>query len=315
MKTIKELVGSQLTEGVDSYTIKNNKLEPFEIKKDSEEAALVCLFSCGSTSYVATKMALEENKKSWGLNAYVIYTMVVNEPADNLRFLQDAQEKLGIKVIILINSKFKGDIYNVQNKKRYISGIAGAPCTTELKWRMRKNFVSDNDIQVFGFESGEEDRMDNFAKNNPTVEISCPLICNRITKKMAFDIIVNDGIKLPESYDNFMNANCVGCVKGQSGYWNVVRKVAPEVFKKQGLIERRYNASINKKYKKFSADTKKYINEWLVNDGKELLGDESIGKNIRLRVFLDQLDKNAGRYKSIKLPDCGVLCELEQGLK
>lgn len=315
-RTIKDVIGDQLVSGQTAYTIENNILSPIALPKNDYSQRLVCLFSCGSTSYVATKMALEENKKRWHLPALVIYTMVVNESADNLRFLQEAQSKLGIKVIILINHKFNGDIYEVQRKRRYIAGIQGAPCTMELKWRMRKDFVNDSDVQVFGFQAGEEKRMDDFAIANPTTDISCPLICNRITKQDAFNIIVNDGLRLPASYQYFANANCVGCVKGQAGYWNEIRKYAVAVFKKQGGLEREFNASINKKYKVLTPSTKEYIDNWLINDGKKPTTDEDMQKkkNVRLRVFLDQLEEGTGRYKKEPLPECGVLCELEQGL-
>jgi len=271
------------------YNIKDGdliKVEP-SINKGTER--LVILFSCGITSFIATLLALEENKKRWHLPAYIIYTYVKEEPKDNLRFLEDAEKHFKQKVLILKNEDYNGSIYEVFKKTRWLVGVKGARCTTELKWRVRKEFVTDQDVQVFGFNAGEEDRMDKFANANNDINISCPLICRRLTKKDCLLIAGKMGIEVPDSYKRgYKNANCIGCVKGQAGYWNHVRRMDIDVFNKMAGVERDLNAAINKSYK---------------GDGK------------RKRVFLDELDPEAGRHSSIDLPDCGVLCELEQGLK
>jgi len=256
--------------------------------KNPNEESLVILFSCGITSFIATILALEENRKRWHLPVYIIYTHVREEPADNLRFLEDAEKHFGQKVLIMMNEDFNGSIYEVFEKTGWLVGPGGARCTTELKWRVRKNFVSDNDIQVFGFNAGEEDRMDRFANGNNDINVSCPLICMRYTKENCITMAHDMGINIPESYGKgYTNANCVGCVKGQAGYWNHVRKVDQKVFDKMAKVERVMDVAINKSY---------------AGDGK------------RKRVFLDELPVGAGRYESIAVPDCGVLCQMEEGV-
>ena len=270
------------------YHCHNGDLYSIYPPKDmGDEPRLIILFSCGITSFIATMLALEENNRKWKLPVHIIYTRVIEEPDDNLRFLEHAEVFFGQKVLVLMNEDYNGSIYTVFEKTRWLVGVQGARCTTELKWRVRKEFVTDNDIQVFGFNAGEEQRMDDFADGNNDVEISCPLICNRLTKKDCITIATGMGIKIPESYGRgYLNANCIGCVKGQQGYWNHVRKVDPDVFERMSKVERELDVAINKSYK---------------GDGK------------RKRVFLDELDVDAGRYESIEVPDCGVLCELEMG--
>jgi hypothetical protein len=82
----------------------------------------------------------------------------------------------------------------------------------------------------------------------------------------------------------YRNNNCIGCVKGQSGYWNKIRRDFPAIFWKMARTERQLNAAICKK-------------EGVTN-----------GKRWRKRVFLDELPPDAGKY--IEEPDieCGVLC-------
>jgi len=310
----------------------NGKLvnKAFNVEKDKMNNRLVMLFSCGITSYVATKMALEENKKKWGLESRIIYTYVKNEPSDNLRFLEDVQKKLDHEILILSSEEFEGDIYKVQEKVRYIAGVAGAPCTTKLKWQVRKDFVSDSDIQVFGFNAGEEDRLDKFANGNNDINISTPLICNRLTKEDCISIAVSDGLDIPISYKKgYQNANCIGCVKGGAGYWNKIKVDYPEVFWKQSKLERKFNAAINQRSTLWNEKSEGVVfrnlyEEFHHNNKKEGFTDfdkyyrskklEFYGTNkrIRLRVFLDRLTLDHGR--KVKPIECGVLCQLEQGL-
>lgn len=295
------------------YNIKDGKFIKVKKPDDKGIERLVILFSCGITSFVATLLVLKENRKKWKLPTHIIYTYVKEEPKDNLRFLEDAEKYFKEKVLILVNEDFKGSAFEVF-KNGWLVGVGGAACTKQLKWKVRKEFVTDNDIQVFGFNAGEEDRLDKFANGNNDINISCPLICMRLTKKDCLEYAQKIRIEPPESYRRgYNNANCIGCVKGQSGYWNHVRKVDKPIFDKMAKLERKLNVAINKKYKIYNYKNKDYINTHLKNDCKPLLKSSQIGENIRLRVFLDELDINAGRHKPIDLPDCGVLCELEMG--
>jgi hypothetical protein len=90
------------------------------------------------------------------------------------------------------------------------------------------------------------------------------------------------GIEIPAMYKlGYTNNNCIGCVKGQQGYWNKIRIDFPEVFERMAKLERELNVAINKTY---------------AGDGK------------RKRVFLDELDPQAGRYTMEPNIECGVLC-------
>ena len=298
------------------YNIKKGKLLKVAAPVDKGEERLVILFSCGITSFKATLLALAENKKRWNLPVHIIYTYVKEEPKDNLRFLEDAEKFFKQKVLILMNEDYKGSIYNVFKKTGWLVGVGGARCTTELKWRVRKEFTTDNDIQVFGFNAGEEDRLDKFAEGNNDINISCPLICMRLTKEDCLLDAMKLGITPSKSYKRgYNNANCIGCVKGGAGYWNHVRRVDKRIFNKMAKVERKLNVAINSKQKIYNSKNKKLINEHLKNDNKPLLKNNQFGDKIRLRIFLDELDPEAGRHKSIALPDCGVLCDLEMGNK
>ena len=93
---------------------------------------IVCWFSCGAASAVATKLAIAQYGKE---NIVIARCIVREEHLDNDRFASDCEKWFGMPITNLINEKYDGSIYEVFRKKSYISGIAGAPCTFHLKRR------------------------------------------------------------------------------------------------------------------------------------------------------------------------------------
>lgn len=298
-----------------SYNYINGKLVEILPTTDKGEPRLVILFSCGITSFIAAKIAMEENRKGENLPVHLIYTYVRNEPEDNLRFLSDAQDYLGQKVRILASAKYY-DIYHVQIKTGWIVGPAGARCTKELKWQLRVDFTTPEDLQVFGFDSAEQGRKEKFQKNNPDVDLECPLLERGLSKDDCFLMAAEIGVSPSDSYkDGNHNANCKGCVKGGAGYWNNERIANPLIFHKQAIIERKKGAAINKRYITLRPKTEQKIRDELAKANKPFPEDAKDGDSIRIPVYLDSLDPEAGRYEPINLPDCGVICSTESGVK
>jgi hypothetical protein len=65
---------------------------------------IVCWFSCGAASAVATKLAIAENAGK--LPLIIAYTEVVEEHPDNKRFLKDCEEWFGQEVLISQEPQF-----------------------------------------------------------------------------------------------------------------------------------------------------------------------------------------------------------------
>ena len=234
-------------------------------------------FSCGAASAVAAKKTIEKYGESH--NVIVINNPVINEHKDNRRFLKDCEKWIGQKIIIATNSKYPScDITEVFKKRKYMSGVAGAPCTKLLKKEARYQFEKNNKIDwhVLGFTVDEKKRSDRFMRYERKNLIPV-LIDENLTKQDCFSILLSEGIKLPKIYElGYPNANCIGCVKSQSPtYWNLVRKTFPKVFEERAKQSREIGAKV------------------VVRKGK--------------RIFLDQLlptDKG-GKIKSW---ECGIFC-------
>jgi len=245
--------------------------------KYSEPHRVLVWFSCGAASAVAAKLAVEKYPY-----CEVLYcdTLAYEHP-DAIRFMKDVSKWIN-KDIKLLKSKKYSDIYDVFNRTGWLVGVGGARCTTELKKNVRKEYQREGDLHIFGLTFDEQSRIDTFEDNNHELELEWLLAENKITKKDCYKIIKEAGIELHEMYKlGYNNANCIGCVKGQAGYWNKIRVDFPDAFERMAKQERKMNVAINKSY---------------AGDGK------------RKRIFLDELDPDAGR--NVPLPDieCGVLC-------
>jgi hypothetical protein len=241
-------------------------------------------FSCGDASAIAAKLACEK----YGEQCEVLYcdTFAYEHP-DNRRFFSDVQKWLGREIKVLRSEQYT-DIYDVFEKTRWLVGIGGARCTTELKKVVRKTYQRPDDIHVFGFTADENHRVVRFRNENPELFAEFPLIDNNVSKVECHARVREAGIEIPAMYKlGYKNNNCIGCVKGQAGYWNKIRRDFPEAFERMAKTERKLNAAICK---------------------KEGITD---GKRWRKRVFLDELPPDAGRYTAEPDIECGVLCVQE----
>ena len=75
---------------------------------------IVCWFSCGAASAIATKLAIAENNGKYPL--IIAYTEVLEEHPDNKRFLKECETWFGQEITILGNDFYDRSIYRVFEK-------------------------------------------------------------------------------------------------------------------------------------------------------------------------------------------------------
>lgn len=191
----------------------------------------VVWFSCGAASAVAAKLAVEK----YGSKCRIVYCdTLVSEHPDNARFGADVERWVGKEIEVVRSSKY-ASIDEVFEKRRYMAGIKGAICTTEMKKIPREAWQREDDTHIFGYTVEEQRRADNFENNNPGMSLEWLLIDAGVTKEDCLRLLREAGIALPAMYSlGFEHNNCIGCVKSAStGYWNRVRRLFPEVFEKR----------------------------------------------------------------------------------
>lgn len=261
--------------------IKDDIYRWINVSKYSAKRVL-CWFSCGVTSAVACWLVNKYLEKDLGVEIITAYCDTNSEHEDNLRFLIDCENVFNYNVKILKSEKYR-DIYDVFLKEKWLVGVQGARCTTELKKKVRQDFQQPEDIHVFGFDSSERKRLERFKKNNPEIRTWAPLIDNNISKDDCKQIIADMGIELPIMYKlGFDNNNCVGCVKGGIKYWLKIKEHFPDRFEKTAKIERQLGHTILRKQK----------------NGK------------RFPIFLDELEDSHGKNEKDEKIDCGLFCPL-----
>jgi hypothetical protein len=211
-----------------------------------EGSTIVVWFSCGAASAVAAKKTIE--KYGHNNTIRVVNNPIKEEHSDNQRFLRDVQDWIGVDIEFALNSKYpSASCVDVWEKRKFMSGAAGAPCTLELKKKARQEWESGNahDYIVLGFTVDEKKRHERFVLGERGNVIPI-LIDEGITKGDCYRIISDAGLMLPEIYKlGFPNANCIGCVKaGSATYWNHVRKHFPDIFKQRAEMSRRIGAKL-----------------------------------------------------------------------
>jgi hypothetical protein len=193
-------------------------------------ARTVVWFSCGAASAVAAKLAVESRQP-----VSVVYCDTsASESPDNRRFMADVTRWIGQPIEVIGSEKY-GSVDDVIDQRRYMSGVAGALCTVELKKIPRFAYQRPDDVHVFGLTADEGPRIERFESNNPELSLWWVLQEAGLTKGDCLARIADAGIELPLLYrQGYRNNNCLGCVKATSAeYWNKVRQDYPAVFQKR----------------------------------------------------------------------------------
>jgi len=237
-------------------------------------------FSCGAASAVTAKRTID----LYGdiCNIRILNNPVIEEHPDNLRFKDDIENWLDHEIETVINDKYQScSAVDVWDRRHYMSGNRGAPCTLELKKKARQQWEDKNDCNwhVLGFTADESHRAINLqAKELP--ELLSVAINQGLTKNHCFQILNNAGILQVVMYRlGFPNANCIGCVKASSPtYWNMVRLLFPQIF-------------------------------WHRAEQSRDIGCRLVRVKGK-RIYLDELDRNArgNPLKEYQI-DCGIFCE------
>lgn len=204
---------------------------------------VVCWFSAGVPSAVATAMTLLEHPE-----AVIGYCETGSEDEDNERFIADCEKHLFGKNILRLRSLEYEDTWDVWESRKYISGVAGAPCTRALKVVPRLEFQRPDDINVFGYTADLRDakRARDFATTWSDMTVRFPLIDADLTAASCLALVERSGIAVPRTYAlGFPHANCIPCGKASSpAYWALVRLHFPAKFARMAELCRRLGAKL-----------------------------------------------------------------------
>jgi hypothetical protein len=240
---------------------------------------VLCWFSCGAASAVATKLTLAQYP-----DAVVVRCIVKEEHPDNDRFAADCERWFGVPIVNITADEYDGSVIRVCDERGYWSGIAGAPCTRLLKKVPREKFQRPTDKHIFGYTADQKDmeRWDDFLDAN-NIDAESPLIERGLTHADCLAMVQDAGIELPAMYRlGYHHNNCIGCARaGGQGYWNKIRDDFPEQFQRMAVVSRR-------------------------------LGARLVNTSGNVHIFLDELQRGTGDYQTEPEIQCGIFCEMAQ---
>lgn len=197
---------------------------------------IVCQFSCGAASAVATKLALAQYGAT--RDVQIVNAFLAEEHPDNRRFLGDCEKWFGRPITQLRDEKHGGSALQVFRSERFMKGARGAPCTRTLKRELLDSWKQPGDVMVLGFTAEEVDRLMDFRERNPDRPVLAPLIERGLGKADCKAMVQRAGIELPMMYRlGYANANCIGCVKGGEGYFRAIREDFPEQFEALARVQ------------------------------------------------------------------------------
>ena len=245
---------------------------------------IVCNFSCGAASAVATKLTLAEYGAT--REVVILNAFLAEEHPDNQRFLEDCEEWFGRKVTVVRDEKYGASTMAVFRKKRFITGLGGAPCSKALKRDVLNTFQRPTDTIVLGYTADEPHRLERFLDANNGVKVLTPLIDRGLRKGDCLGMLERAGIALPAMYLlGYQNNNCIGCVKGGMGYWNKIRRDFPAQFEEMAALQ-----------------------DFIGPKAAFLKLNENGVKNSRY-VSLRELPPDIGKYRDEPSISCGLFCE------
>jgi hypothetical protein len=225
-------------------------------------------FSDGAASAVATMLDVKEHGVEAGP---VVICDTGAEDEDNHRFRAECQAWFGCEITIIKSEKY-ASVFDVWQRRRYISGHSGAPCSSEMKFVPRLNFEQPGDIHIFGYTADASDmtRAKRLASEFLPGCFETPLIDKGITKANCLALLEGAGIELPRTYAmGFSNANCLkfGCAKAQSpSYWALFRKCFPDRFAQTAALARELGVKLANMREEKGPDGKRTVIRGFIDD-------------------------------------------------
>lgn len=241
---------------------------------------IVCHFSCGAASAVATKLAIAKYGHD---RIKIINAFIVEEDSDNRRFLADCEKWFDHPVTVVRDEKYGASAREVWRQKRYMKGPYGASCSAALKREVIAAACLPDDKFVMGFTIDEhnQDRV----PRGVAVGWIMPCVDANLTHADCRGIVERAGITLPRRYaQGYGNANCICCCKGGEKYMRKSRQDTPEDFAELVAIE---------------AD---------LGPGAYLFRDRETGE----RWPLTQLSLDGPIEKEIGAPECSFFCAMAE---
>jgi hypothetical protein len=176
-------------------------------------------FSTGLSSAITSVRVLEKYP-----DAELVFMDTQFEDEDNYRFMDDFENKFGVKITRIIKGRNPYEIYKSENM---IPNSRISSCTRKLKiepFRKYLKAINGEIIIYIGYDYSEVHRCEATTKNYGELgyAVDYPLLWKPLEHRRYSDVVRSDwGIEPPRMYQlGYTHANCGGrCVKQGQGDW------------------------------------------------------------------------------------------------
>jgi hypothetical protein len=167
---------------------------------------IVCWFSGGAASAVATRLAITDNARTQNLPLVVVRICRTKASADEMRFISECEKWFSVPVLQLH-----------QRKPSWITrvfdflALRRIPALYRRRLRdVRRAFETPGDLQIFGYMANERDRVDRFMRADGHTRISAVLLEKGYLLSDCLETLFWSGIDIP-------NTCRIGLSEGQKG--------------------------------------------------------------------------------------------------
>ena len=200
-----------------------------EERAEDSTCSAVVMFSSGIGSWAAAKRYAEKH----GTDGMVLlFADTLIEDEDNYRFLHDAADNIGAKLVIVADGRTPGE---VMRDARIIGNSRIDPCSNVLKRKLLNKWAEENCTdetpRIFGIDWTESHRFERMKARSPEKNYVAPL-CDApyLTKGDLIQWAKREGVVAPRMYSmGFPHANCGGfCVKAGQATFKLLLNNFPE---------------------------------------------------------------------------------------
>jgi hypothetical protein len=207
------------------------------------------MFSGGASSAYIAKWVVDKYGKE---NAILFFTDTLWEDQDNLRFMNDIADYIGVNITRVVDGRTPEDVFF---ESKYLGNSRFAQCSIDLKVKQTLIYLEQiinegfEPVLYFGIGRAESHRADSLTshyKEFPIepIEVRFPLLMPENEFVNPKYVIQNQwNIKLPRMYElGFSHANCSGrCVRAGLHHYALLYKVWRDNYAKQEKMEQDFN--------------------------------------------------------------------------
>jgi len=252
--------------------------------------------SGGIGSYETLKRVLQSNPKE---DVQAVFCDTLMEDGDLYRFLDDIENKLGIKIIRLATGK---DPWQLCFENKFLFNSRVALCSRVLKSALFRTWLNANypnpttAILYLGIDFTESHRKEAIIKNYLPYKVKFPL-CDKpyLLKSEMLEDLKKDRIKIPRLYElGFNHNNCSGaCFKAGIGSWRNLLEKDPNTYRKMEDKEETFRQFFNKDVSILKRKSKTFTLK-------------------ELRVIVETQPKQLSLFEDEEIGGCGCFAEMEE---